>query len=60
MTDDELNRIAEKLAEKLQSEIVSSIYRDAGRSLLGSFKHVLWAAVIAVAAWGAAKGGVGQ
>lgn len=57
MSDDELERIADKLAEKLQTSVVDGIYRDAGKSLVGAFKNVLWAVVIAVAAWGAATYG---
>lgn len=58
MSDEELDRLADKVAAKLQTNLIDGIYRDAGRSLVGTFKHVLWALVIAMAAWGAAKYGV--
>lgn len=60
MTDEELNRIADRLAEKIQNAVVRSVYEDAGKSLIGAFKNVLWACVIAVAAWGAARYGSGS
>lgn len=52
MTDDDLDKLAEKLAAKLQTAVVSKVYEDAGRNLIGGIKKGLWALVIALAAWG--------
>lgn len=60
MTDDELNKIADRLAEKIQSSVTDGIYRDAGRTLLSSFKSIFWGLVVALAAWGSARYGGGQ
>lgn len=57
MSEDELEKIADRLAEKLQDAVITNVYRDAGKSLLGMFKNVMWAAVIAIAAWGSARYG---
>lgn len=63
MTDAEAELLAEKLAEKLadkiQKSVTDGIYRDAGKNLIGMFKHVFWAAVIAIASWGFARYGNG-
>jgi hypothetical protein len=55
-----MERLAEKLATKMQDKLVASIYADAGRNLFDVFKKALWASVIALAAWGASRYGGGQ
>lgn len=57
MTDDDLDKLAEKLAAKLQTAVTENIYKDAGRNLIGGIKKGLWALVIALAAWGFARVG---
>lgn len=57
MTDEDIDKIAVRLAEKLQTAVTDNIYKDAGRNLIGFIKKGLWAFVIAVAAWGAARYG---
>lgn len=57
MTDDDLDKLAEKLAAKLQTAVTENIYRDAGKNLIGGIKKGLWALVIALAAWGFARVG---
>lgn len=57
MTQDEIERLATALAPKLQNAVIESVYRDAGKNLIGFIKQAAWAVVIAVAAWGAAKYG---
>lgn len=57
MTDSEIDRLAEKLAERLQTRVTESIYRDAGRNLFAMCKNALWGLVVAFAAWGAVKYG---
>lgn len=59
MTDDELDRLAERLADKMQNKVLLSIYEDAGRNLFGLFKKALWGLIVAFAAWGASKYGAG-
>lgn len=53
MTDDELDRLAAKIAEKMQINVLDSIYKDAGKTAFGMFKNVFWGVVLFLAAWGA-------
>ena len=52
-----MDRLAEKLAAKMQSSILDQIYRDAGSNLFGLIRKSFWAFVVAFAAWGAARYG---
>lgn len=53
-----MNALAEKLAEKIsakmQTNVLDSIYKDAGKSVLGLLKSLFWGAIVFLAAWGAA------
>lgn len=60
MTDEEIERLATKLAPKLQDAVTQNIYRDAGKNLFAMARNALWGIVVALAAWGAAKYGQGQ
>ena len=60
MTDDEIERLASKLANKLTTNVTDSIYRDAGRNMFTMARNVFWGLVVMLAAWGAAKSGLGQ
>ena len=57
MTEDEIEKLATHLAEKLQTAVTDNIYRDAGKNLIGGLKKLLWAIVIAIAAWGLTRYG---
>lgn len=60
MTDDEIDRLADRLATKLQTSVTDNIYRDAGRNLFTMARNAFWGLVIAIAAWGVAKVRDGQ
>ncbi len=61
MTDQEMELLAEKLARKLQKEVIEGVYRDAGKNLFTMARNALWGLIVALAAWGAARyGGQGQ
>lgn len=60
MTEPEIDALADKLAEKLQTRVTENIYRDAGRNMFTVARNVFWGIIVALAAWGAAKSGFGQ
>lgn len=60
MEEDEINRLADRLAEKLQVRVTDAIYRDAGRNLFAMARKTFWALVVAIAAWNVAKYGNGH
>lgn len=59
MTDDEMEKLAsmlaDKIAEKIQTNVLDSIYKDAGKSIVGLLKSLFWGAIVFVAAWGASS-----
>lgn len=55
-----MDRLAEKLAMKMQKAVTESIYRDAGKNIFAMAKNAFWGLVVAFAAWGAAKYGNGS
>lgn len=56
MTDEEIKRLAHELApilsEKMQRDVMNSIYKDAGKNVFGLLKSLFWGSVLFLAAWG--------
>lgn len=47
--------LADKIAEKIQTNVLDSIYKDAGKSIVSLLKSLFWGAIVFLAAWGAAS-----
>lgn len=47
--------LADKMADKIQTSVLDSIYKDAGKSIVGLLKSLFWGGVVFLAAWGAAS-----
>lgn len=67
MTEDEMEKmasilanklaplLAEQTAKKIQTNVLDSIYKDAGKSIVRLLKSLFWGAIVFLAAWGAAS-----
>lgn len=55
MSEDDIEKLAESLAAKLQIAVTNNIYKDAGKNFIALIKSTAWAALVAFAAWGIAK-----
>lgn len=56
LTDDQIEEIAERAAEKAIIKAKNDLYRDVGETVLGKFKWMVGAIVVGVFVWMASHG----
>lgn len=53
MTDEEIEKLAKAVSERMQKDVMNNIYHDAGKNLFGLLKSLFYGALVLLAAWGA-------
>jgi hypothetical protein len=56
LTDDQIEQIATKAAEKAVSMMTNQLYQEVGKSVVNKFLWVVGVAAVALAAWAKGKG----
>lgn len=56
LTDEQIERIAERAAEKAVAKLTDNVYREIGKSVLQKFVYVVGAIAVALFLWLQSKG----